>query len=83
MANILQKLTFQMGILSYHYTDTDIGSLKSLHTLFDKYLDHMLVNFEQNHTVWNTENFELFEKKKKGYHFWESVYPILEDVSVT
>ena len=28
--------------------DADIGSLKPLHTLFDKYLDHMLVKFEQN-----------------------------------
>ena len=26
--------------------DADIGSLKSLRTLFDKYLDHMLVKFE-------------------------------------
>ena len=25
--------------------DADIGSLKSLHTLFDKYLDNMLVKF--------------------------------------
>ena len=31
--------------------DADIGSLKSLHTLFDKYLDHMLVKFEQNRMV--------------------------------
>ena len=28
--------------------DADIGSLKSLHTLFDKDWDHMLVKFEQN-----------------------------------
>ena len=27
-------------------TDPDIGSLKSLHTLFDNYLDHMLVKLE-------------------------------------
>ena len=27
--------------------DADIGSLKSLHTLFDKYLDHMLVNLNK------------------------------------
>ena len=26
--------------------DADIGSLKSLHILFGKYLDHMLVKFE-------------------------------------
>ena len=30
--------------------DADIGSLKSLHTLFDKYLDHMLVKFDK--IVW-------------------------------
>ena len=28
--------------------DADIRNLKSLHTLFDEYLDHMLVKFEQN-----------------------------------
>ena len=32
-------------------TDVDIGSLKSLHTLFDKHLHHMLVKFEQNRMV--------------------------------
>ena len=29
----------------------DIGSLKSLHTLFVKYLDHLLVKFERNRMV--------------------------------
>ena len=40
--------------------DTDIGSLKSLHTLFVKYLDHMLVTFEQNRmqTIQNTGRFD-------------------------
>ena len=28
--------------------NADIRSLKSLHALFDKYFDHMLVKFEQN-----------------------------------
>ena len=42
--------------------DADIGSLKSLHTLFDKYLDQMLVKFEQNCMVRNIQNFELFDK---------------------
>ena len=41
----------------------DIGSLKSLHTLFVKYLDHMLVKFEQNCMVQTTRKFELFDKK--------------------
>ena len=45
--------------------DADIVSLKSLHTIFDKYLDHMLVKFEQNRMVWTIQNFELFEKMVK------------------
>ena len=45
--------------------NADIESLKSLHTLFDKYLDHMLVKFEQNCMIQTTRNFELFDKKKK------------------
>ena len=43
--------------------DADIGSLKSLHTLFDEYLDHMLVKFEQNRMVRTIQNFDLFDKK--------------------
>ena len=43
--------------------DADIGSLKSLHTLFDKYLDHMLVEFEQNRMVQTLQNIKLFDKK--------------------
>ena len=35
----------------------------SLHTLFDRYLDHMLVKFEQNRKVGNVQNFALFGKK--------------------
>ena len=64
--------------------DVDTGSLKSLHTLFDRYLDHVQVNFEQ--IVW----FELFKiflnfffDKKMVNHFWQSIDTILEDVSVT
>ena len=53
-------------------TDADIGSLKSLHTLFEKYLDHMLVKFEQNHLIRNIQNFELLGKKMIN-HFWESI----------
>ena len=42
--------------------DADIGGQKSLHT-FDKYLNHMLVKFEQNRMVQTIQNFELFDKK--------------------
>ena len=41
----------------------DIGSLKSLHALFDTYLDHMLVIFEQNRIVRIIQNCVLFDKK--------------------
>ena len=49
---------------AFHVTiaDADIGSLKSLHTLFDKYLDHMLVKFEQIRIVRTVQNVELFDK---------------------
>ena len=43
--------------------DADIESPQSLHTLFDKYLDHMLMKFERNPKVWTIQNFELFDKK--------------------
>ena len=51
MANLLQKVIFQSSIY-VTIADTDIESLKSLRTLFDKCLDHMLlVKFEQNRMV--------------------------------
>ena len=34
-----------------------LTSRKSLHTLFDKYLDHMLVQFDQNCMVQTKRNF--------------------------
>ena len=46
--------------------DGDIGSLKYFQTLgglFDKYLDHALVKFEQNRMARTIQNFELYDKK--------------------
>ena len=65
--------------------NADIGGLKSLHTLFGKYLDHMLVEFEQNCMVQTTQNFKLFDPPKKWFLktiFWQSFDAILKDVSV-
>ena len=42
--------------------------LTSLHTLFDKYLNHMLVKFEQNCTVGTIQNVVFFDKK------WLSIF---------
>ena len=50
MANLLQKLIFRRAFY-VTIADADIGSLKSLRTLFDTYLDHVMVKFEQNHMV--------------------------------
>ena len=36
---------------------------KSLHSLFDKYLDHMLVKFEQNRMVRTIKKFVFYDKK--------------------
>ena len=62
MTNSLQKLIFPSG-LHVTITDDDTGSIKSLHTLFDKYLDHMLVKFGQNRMVRTIPIFVLFDKK--------------------
>ena len=39
----------------------------AIHTLFDKYLDHMLVKFEQIRMVRTIQNFELFDKNGKPF----------------
>ena len=63
-----------------HYTDTDIG--KSLHTLFDTYLGHMLMKFEQNGIQCEFyKKIELFGKK--WLIILRKVDAILKDVSVT
>ena len=53
------KCDFPIGQFYVTITDADIGSPKSLYTLFDKHLVYMLVKFEQNCTVGNLRNFEL------------------------
>ena len=62
MSNLLQKLISE---LAFYVTiaDADIGSLKSYHTFFDKYLDHILIKFEQNRKVQTIQKFVLFDKK--------------------
>ena len=62
-------------------TNADMRSQKVLHTLFNKCSDHMPVKFEQNRTVKNMKNFELFGKKwltifEKNDAIWEDVYVI-------
>ena len=44
------------------FANADIGSLKSFHKLFDKYLDHMLVKFEQNRMVQTTRILSFLTK---------------------
>ena len=67
----------------FHVTiaDADIGSIKFLHTLFDKYLDHA-------GEIWTNTYGPNYAKcwafwRKMVNHFWQSVDAILEDVSVT
>ena len=64
MANLLQKLVLDQAFY-VTISAADIGSQKSTHTLFDKYLDHKLVKFEENRMVRIIQNFELFGKKWK------------------
>ena len=48
----IAEIDFPIGhFMLYTIADADIGSLKSLHTLFYKYLDNLLVKFKQNRMV--------------------------------
>ena len=60
---IYSKIWFSGRAFYVTIADADIGSLKSLHILFDKYLDYMLVKFEQNRMVGIIQNFVFFDKK--------------------
>ena len=77
MVNLLQKLIFRSGILCYHCWRWHWKSIKSFHALFDKYLKHMLVEFEQNRIKRNHTKFCAFWQKVVN-NFWQSVDAILE-----
>ena len=76
MANLLHFFPDRVFYLTI--TDPNFGNLKSLHTLFDKYI----VKFDQNRTVRNIQNFEIFGEK------WLTILekvltPFLKYVSLT
>ena len=50
-ANLLQKNWFSGWVFYVSIADADFESLKSLHTLFYKYLEYLLVKYEQNRMV--------------------------------
>ena len=54
---------FELKLFRVTAANANIGNVKSLPTLFDMCLDHMLVKFEQNRMVRNIQNFELFDRK--------------------
>ena len=62
-AKINLKINKNDQIFYVTISDADIESLKSPHTSFDKYLDYVLVKFEQTRMVRPIQNFELFDKK--------------------
>ena len=48
------KIYFPIGYFHITIAHADIGSLTSLHALFDKYLDYMLVKFEKKYHIVRT-----------------------------
>ena len=60
------KLNFcsEFAIKTFRPTiaNAETGSLKSLHTLFDTYLNHIMVKFEPNRMIQNVQIFELLGK---------------------
>ena len=66
MANLLQKQWFSDRAFYVTVTDAHIWSLKSLYTLFDKYLDYMLVKFEETSYEYEINLILSFLAKKNG-----------------
>ena len=54
---------FMLPLLMLTPGGADIESLKSFHTIFDMYLDHILVKFKQNRVVQTKQNLHLLTKK--------------------
>ena len=56
-------MDFPIAFFYIIIADASIRSLKSLHTSFEKYLDHMLVILNKNRMVRTMQNLELFDQK--------------------
>ena len=74
--NLALKLYLATG------SNADTGSLKSLHTLFNMYLDHMLAKFESNFMVQNVQILSLLTKTEFFKPlFLQSIDAIFQNVS--
>ena len=60
----LFAVNLSLEVFSSTEANTDIGSVKSLHTFHETCLYHMLVQFELNRVVQTTQSFELFDKNR-------------------
>ena len=54
---------YAIKILRTTVANADTERLKSLHILFDTYLDHMLTKIEPDRIVQNGQKFENFDKQ--------------------
>ena len=55
-------------------------NIKSLHTLVNEYLDHMLVQFEQNCMLQTIHNYEVSDKNRSPS--WQSIGASFEDLTI-
>ena len=75
--NLPHELIFFGRVFNVTITDADIGTLKSLHTLFDNYLDTCWWNLDK--IVWS----KLYTKFWAFWRKMESIDAILEDVYIS
>ena len=64
IGNLILAINFQLKLFCATVGNAGIGSLKSLPTLFDMWLDHIMVKFEQNRMIRYIRNFELFDRNQ-------------------
>ena len=65
MCDLKTNFCSKFAIKTFRATiaNADTGILKSLCTLFDTYLNHILAKFEPNRMVQNVQKFEVLDKK--------------------
>ena len=78
MGKYIFAVNFPLKLLRATVEDADTGSLKSLHTLFDTYLYHMLAKSKLNRMVQNIQFFKIKNSEYFQAIFDEVLVPFCE-----
>ena len=63
IGKLIFAVNLQLELFRATVANADTGRLKSLHTLFDTYFDHIMAKIGPNHMVQHVQNYDVFDKK--------------------